>query len=235
MPARVLGEIASGDAGVVAGHSHHEHASYATLKPANFESTKKLRPESVEEHPPPESRDTSGYISTRWASERYPEKISDKCDPPICIHRPFSITEVGQSASRRTDLQPDVHSTTHKRPTPYPKSAPGMGDLISSRQRRRQWRYSTSFTRATRGQETVPLAELGAILERETGCESGLLRMDDWVTRAESQGMTVLRERPSFHATGKPKLVHLKSKAHSRYRQTTSMDVRVINWPRARY
>lgn len=42
------------------------------------------------------------------------------------------------------------------------------------------------------GEEIVPLTDLKATLERDTGCEFEVLGMDEWATRAESKGMSVL-------------------------------------------
>ncbi|KDN70032.1 putative polyketide synthase [Colletotrichum sublineola] len=201
--------------------------SYETLKLANFESTKELvrlslprrvsfhyissasivqltgkeiwGPDSVKEYPPVKSRNTSGYIAAKWASERYLEKISDKCDLPIWIHRPSSIKGAGQKAgdlvsnlmyySQETKSIPDVNAWN------------GWLDLITVEKAAMEvvdevykdysWPGGVTYSYQS-GQDIIPLTELRATLEREAGCVFEVLNMDDWATRAELKGMSVL-------------------------------------------
>ncbi|KAK2003782.1 putative polyketide synthetase [Colletotrichum falcatum] len=201
--------------------------SYATLKAANFESTKELvrlslprrlsfhyissasvvqltgqetwGAESVKEYPPLQSRNASGYIAAKWASERYLEKISDECDLPIWIHRPSSIKGAGRPAG---DLVSSlIHYSHETKSVPDVSAWSGWLDFVAVETAAMEvvdevykdysWPGGVAYSYQS-GQEIVPLTELRATLEREAGCEFEVLKMDDWATRAESKGMSVL-------------------------------------------
>ncbi|KAK2051856.1 putative polyketide synthetase [Colletotrichum caudatum] len=201
--------------------------SYATLKPANFESTKELvrlslprrvsfhyissasivqltgqetwGPESVKEYPPFENRNASGYIATKWASERYLEKISDKCDLPIWIHRPSSIKGAGQPVG---DLISNLmYYSQQTKSIPNVSSWNGWLDFITVETAAMEvvdevykdylWPGRVVYSYQS-GEEIVPLTDLKVTLEREAGCEFEVLNMDEWTDRAESKGMSVL-------------------------------------------
>ncbi|KAF4824807.1 Polyketide synthase-nonribosomal peptide synthetase [Colletotrichum siamense] len=201
--------------------------SYATLKPVNFETTKNLvrlslprrvsfhyissasivqltgqetwGAESVKPYPPLASRNMSGYIATKWASERYLEKISDQCDLPIWIHRPSSIKGTGAPAG---DLISNLlHYSRDIKAMPDVSSWNGWLDFITVEGAAMQvvdevykdysWPGRVAYLYES-GEEIVPLTDLKATLERDTGCEFEVLAMDEWATRAESKGMSVL-------------------------------------------
>ncbi|GJC80299.1 polyketide synthase-nonribosomal peptide synthetase [Colletotrichum liriopes] len=201
--------------------------SYATLKPVNFETTKTLvrlsfprrvsfhyissasivqltgqetwGPESVKPYPPLASRNMSGYIATKWASERYLEKISDQCDLPIWIHRPSSIKGAGAPAG---DLISNLlHYSRDIKAMADVSSWNGWLDFITVEAAAMQvvdevykdysWPGRVAYLYES-GEEIVPLTDLRATLEREAGCEFEVLAMDEWATRAESKGMSVL-------------------------------------------
>ncbi|KAH9228729.1 hypothetical protein K456DRAFT_1846055 [Colletotrichum gloeosporioides 23] len=201
--------------------------SYATLKPVNFETTKKLvrlslprrvsfhyissasivqltgqetwGAESVKPYPPLASRNMSGYIATKWASERYLEKISDQCDLPIWIHRPSSIKGAGAPAG---DLISNLlHYSRDIKAMPDVSSWNGWLDFITVEGAAMQvvdevykdysWPGRVAYLYES-GEEIVPLTDLKATLEHDTGCEFEVLAMDEWATRSESKGMSVL-------------------------------------------
>ncbi|KAJ0385182.1 hypothetical protein COL922a_006852 [Colletotrichum nupharicola] len=201
--------------------------SYATLKPVNFETTKKLvrlslprrvsfhyissasivqltgqetwGAESVKPYPPLASRNMSGYIATKWASERYLEKISDQCDLPIWIHRPSSIKGAGAPAG---DLISNLlHYSRDIKAMPDVSSWNGWLDFITVEgaamhvvdevYKDYSWPGRVAYLYES-GEEIVPLTDLKATLEHDTGCEFEVLAMDEWATRSESKGMSVL-------------------------------------------
>ncbi|TLD18611.1 hypothetical protein PspLS_10350 [Pyricularia sp. CBS 133598] len=206
--------------------------TYATLKPANFDSTKQLVRlclprrisfhyissasivqltqkevwglESVQDYPPISSRNASGYVASKWASERYLEKISDKCDLPIWIHRPSSIknTEAAAAGQPGGDLISNLmHYSRELKSIPEVCSWNGWLDFVTVETTASEivdevykdfsWPGHVCYLYQS-GDEIIPLADLGSTLQREAGCDFEVLKMDEWVARAQAKGMNEL-------------------------------------------
>ncbi len=103
--------------------------SYQSLKLANLQSTKELiemnstRPipihyistagigiytgedsfyeTSASRYPPPENA-FDGYAASKWASERYLERVHSRTGWPVWIHRPSSVVRPGETTKCRS-------------------------------------------------------------------------------------------------------------------------------------
>ncbi|KAL0941609.1 hybrid NRPS/NKS cluster containing protein [Colletotrichum truncatum] len=200
--------------------------SYATLKPVNVDSTKELvrlslpnqisfhyissasvvqltgqerwDQQSVKEYPPSASN-VDGYIATKWACERYLEKISDQCTLPIWIHRPSSIS--GTEAPTLDLMSNLLRFARRTKAIPDTSAWKGSLDFISVERAAMQivdevyedysWPGNVRYLYES-GEEIFPLANLRDILGRETGSKIEELPMEQWIAQAEAQGMSPL-------------------------------------------
>ncbi|KAF9886948.1 hypothetical protein FE257_010689 [Aspergillus nanangensis] len=201
--------------------------TYHTLKLANVDSTKELvrlciphrlsfhyistasvthlsgqdifHQESVSGFPPSSSPDTEGYIASKWASERYLEKVSDQCGLPIWIHRPSSITGDGAPA---TDLMTNLLQYSRAlKAIPNADKWAGSLDFISADRVAMHiadevyedcsWPGSVKYLYES-GEREIPLSDLQGVLERETGDVFEKVDMHEWVSRAEDVGLHAL-------------------------------------------
>ncbi|KAI6472412.1 putative Hybrid PKS-NRPS biosynthetic cluster [Pyricularia oryzae] len=233
MPSRELADIFSEAHAVI--HNGADVSfmkTYATLKPANFESTKQLVRlclprrisfhyvssasivqltqkdtwglESVQDYPPIASRNATGYVATKWASERYLEKVSDQCDLPIWIHRPSSIKNPEAAAAGRpgADLISNLmHYSRELRCIPevcawngwldFVAVETAASEIVDEVYRDFSWPGHVCYLYQS-GDDIIPLADLRSTLQREAGCEFEVLKMDEWVARAQAKGMSEL-------------------------------------------
>nr|CAG28798.1 putative polyketide synthase/peptide synthetase [Pyricularia grisea] len=233
MPSRELADIFSEAHAVI--HNGADVSfmkTYATLKPANFESTKQLVRlclprrisfhyvssasivqltqkdtwglESVQDYPPIASRNATGYVATKWASERYLEKVSDQCDLPIWIHRPSSIKNPEAAAAGRpgADLISNLmHYSRELRCIPevcawngwldFVAVETAASEIVDEVYRDFSWPGHVCYLYQS-GDEIIPLPDLRSTLQREAGCEFEVLKMDEWVARAQAKGMSEL-------------------------------------------
>ncbi|KAL5355551.1 hypothetical protein BJX96DRAFT_170776 [Aspergillus floccosus] len=198
--------------------------SYQSLKPANLDATKELvrmcvpyrlsfhyistasvthltgreffDQESVSSFPPPPSAAEAGYIASKWASERYLEKVGDQCGLPVWIHRPSSITGDGAPA---TDLMSNLLQYSRSmKAIPTTENWSGVLDFISADRVAMQiadevyedcsWPGSVKYLYES-GEREIPLSDLKGVLERESDEEFEMLAMEGWVSRAEDLGL----------------------------------------------
>ena len=196
--------------------------TYRSLKPTNLEATKELvrlsiphqlsfhyistasvthlagqadfEEASVSAFPPPNTNE--GYIATKWASERYLERVSDQCMLPIWIHRPSSV--MGEGASE-TDLMSNLLRYSRSlKAVPDTDAWKGWLDFISVDRVAMQiadevyedcpWPGGIKYLFES-GDREIPLSDLKAVLEREKGMVFEKLTVEDWVTRAQAEGL----------------------------------------------
>nr|AFI23580.1 PKS-NRPS hybrid [Colletotrichum higginsianum] len=199
--------------------------TYETLKPINVDATKELvrlsltnqlsfhyvstasivqvtgkeswAPLSVKDYPPPST--ANGYLATKWASERYLEKVADQYDLRVWIHRPSSITGDGAPAE---DLVSNLLKYAEK-----VKAVPDMGlwkgwlDFVSDETTAMQivdevyedcsWPGHVRYFYQS-GEEMIPLSNLRGFLGNKIGGNVDVLPMNDWLTIAERQGMNAM-------------------------------------------
>ena len=157
---------------------------------------------SVGLYPPPTSPSdlqtkVGGYLATKWASERYLDKVSDRCELPIWIHRPSSITGDGAS---ETDLMSNL--LTYSRTTglvPDTSSWHGWVDMISVERVAMEiadqvyedysWPGNVKYLFES-GEQEIRLSDIKGVLERENGGRSvETVMMEEWVSHAEEKGL----------------------------------------------
>ncbi|KAJ5516813.1 polyketide synthase/peptide synthetase [Penicillium freii] len=198
--------------------------SYRSLKAANFEATSELiqlalgrhipfhfvstagvtffsqravfGEESVSSYPPP-ADGLDGYTSSKWASERYLEKIHDCFGLPIRIYRPSSISH--EDATETLELMPNLLRLSRKlQAVPVSPQLRGslnvvaletvvggiMNELRLSPESKPQLKYANLI-----GSSDIPFSELKEYIERETGVEAKVLPPAEWAKRAERLGL----------------------------------------------
>ncbi|KAJ5740883.1 Acetyl-CoA synthetase-like protein [Penicillium malachiteum] len=185
--------------------------SYRSLKPANFEATSKLiqlalgrhipfhfvstagvtffsqravfGEESVSSYLPP-TDGLDGYTSSKWASERYLEKIHDRFGLPITIYRPSSISH--EDATETLELMPNLLRLSRMlQAVPVSPQLRGslnivaLDTVVDGIMNGVHFSPSTSepqlkYTNLTGGSD-IPFSELKEYIERETGVEAQVL------------------------------------------------------------
>ncbi|RDL33251.1 putative hybrid nrps pks [Venustampulla echinocandica] len=179
---------------------------------------------SVGSYSPPSSSEllngNSGYLATKWASERYLEKISDRCELPIWIHRPSSITGDGAS---EVDLMTNLlHYSRTIKAVPDTSLWRGYIDLVSVGRvamdianqvyEDYSWPGNVKYLYES-GEQEILLSDIRGVLERATGgSKIETVRMEEWVSRAEEKGLNPLLGEYLRHIDGTPfvfpRLVH---------------------------
>ncbi|KAI0869277.1 putative hybrid NRPS/PKS enzyme [Hypoxylon argillaceum] len=198
--------------------------SYKSLKPTNLEATKELvrlsvphqlsfhyistasvthltgqesfERSSVSAYPPAPGE---GYIATKWASERYLEKVSDQCELPIWIHRPSSITGDGAPS---TDLMTNLLTYSRLlKAVPDTNLWRGWLDFVAVKRVAMQiadevyedysWPGNVKYLYES-GDQEIPISDLKGVLEREQGAVFETLALGEWVKRALEKGLSPL-------------------------------------------
>lgn len=198
--------------------------SYHSLKAANFEATSKLiqlalgrhipfhfastagvtffsqravfGDESVSSYLPP-ADGPDGYTSSKWASERYLEKIHDRSGLSNTIYWPSSISH--EDATETLELMPNLLRLS--RMLQAVPVSPQLRDRLnivaldtavdgimnelhlSPSISKPQLKYAHLF-----GGSGIPSSELKKYIERETEFEAQVLPPAEWAKRAEDLG-----------------------------------------------
>ncbi|KAI1800660.1 putative hybrid NRPS/PKS enzyme [Daldinia bambusicola] len=178
----------------------------STAAVTNLTGEQSFEQRSVGIFPPPSSPSelqlkVGGYVATKWASERYLDKVSDRCELPIWIHRPSSITGDG---APETDLMSNMFK--YSRATglvPDTKSWSGWIDMISVESVAMQiadqvyedysWPGNVKYLYES-GEQEVLISDMKGVLEREgsNGLKVKTAPMDEWVSRAVEKGLNPL-------------------------------------------
>ncbi|KAI5928470.1 PKS-NRPS hybrid [Camillea tinctor] len=195
--------------------------SYQSLKPANLSATKELVrfsiPYGISFHYISTASVThltgqdifeqasvstylpsleDGYVATKWASERYLEKVSDQCELPIWIHRPSSIT--GDGAPKLDLMTNLLHYSRNMRAIPNTSLWRGWLDFVSVDAVAMQisdevyedysWPGNVKYLYES-GDQEISLSDLKGVLERETGTRFETISLEEWVSRAQEHGL----------------------------------------------
>ncbi|KAI1478194.1 putative hybrid NRPS/PKS enzyme [Daldinia eschscholtzii] len=178
----------------------------STAAVANLSGEQTFEQRSVGIFPPPSSpselqEKVGGYVATKWASERYLDKVSDRCELPIWIHRPSSVTGEG---APETDLMSNM--ITYSRATglvPDTSSWSGWIDMISVENVAMQisdqvyedysWPGNVKYLFES-GEQEILISDMKGVLERENsnGSKIKTVSMEEWVSRAQEKGMNPL-------------------------------------------
>lgn len=167
--------------------------------------------ESAAHYPPP-SDAFDGYSATKWASERYLEKIHQHSDGkwPIWIHRPTSVqrsaSSLGASTSRADINNLDVVSNLLKyckltKAVPVSPNLRGfinltrLDDMVASMMAEihvtihQNQEYCPVRYLHERGDIDIPFDDIKSFIDAETGHDAEELAIDEWARRAAKQGM----------------------------------------------
>ena len=160
---------------------------------------------SVADTPPP-TDGSDGYAATKWASERYLERVNESYGLPICIHRPSGITRssglLGEDATEMELLQNLFKYSRLLRATPAIENLKGALDLVSVESVAKgvvgmalEMRPSSYGTRVTyvhqSGEFRLPIEGLKSFLEAETGEKFETLEIREWTDRAMEVGLNI--------------------------------------------
>ena len=160
---------------------------------------------SVADTPPP-TDGSDGYTATKWASERYLERVNESFGLPICIHRPSSITRssslLGEDATEMELLQNLLKYSRLMRATPASEKLKGALDLVSVESvakgivdmalEMRSPFYGTKVTYVHQtGDFCLPIEGMKSFLEAETGERFETLDIREWADRAVEVGLNV--------------------------------------------
>lgn len=205
--------------------------SYETLRPANVESTKELvklsLPRRIPLHyistagvalfsvretfeevtassTPPPTDGSDGYTASKWASERYLERVNEQYHQPIWIHRPSSIVrpldQTNKGGAPGLDLLQNLLKYSRMmKAVPVSKNLRGALDLISvehvtegiveeALENCPEAEGMVRYTHQT-GDVDLPISGMKEFLERETGGVIETLPIGEWALKAEAVGL----------------------------------------------
>ncbi|CAI7584332.1 unnamed protein product [Penicillium glandicola] len=170
---------------------------YLTTKGKYIMTPSHLRRESMSSYLPP-ANGLNGYTSSKWASERYLEKIHDRFGLPITIYRPSSISH--EDATETLELIPNlIYLSRMLQAVPVSSQLRGslnivaldtvvdgiMNELhLSLSALKPQLKYTNLI-----GGSDIPFSGLKEYIKRETGVEAQVLLPAEWVKRAENLGL----------------------------------------------
>lgn len=198
--------------------------TFQTLRRANLESTKELvkmsLPRRIPFHyistagvalfsgketfgetsaapyPPPKDG-SDGYTASKWSSERYLEKVNERFQLPVRIHRPSSI--VREQISELDIVQNLLKFSRLMNAVPESPNLQGTLDLVSldtvangvvQELRRQAWSSPILYLNHT-GDVQVPLSGLKAFLDKEYDQDLATLPVSQWTATARSLGLHV--------------------------------------------
>ena len=151
----------------------------------------------------PPTDGSEGYTASKWASERYLERIYASFSTPVSIHRPSSITRssslLGEDATEMELLQNLLKYSRLMKAVPNPEKLVGSLDFVTvenvangimdcvlngvSRQGE-----GVEYVHQT-GDFCLPLSDMRTFLENETNAVFEALEIGVWAERAESRGL----------------------------------------------
>lgn len=152
----------------------------------------------------PPSDGVDGYTASKWASERYLENLNEQFNLPVWIHRPSSITRssslLGEDAMEMELLQNLLKYSRMMKAVPSSEKLVGTLDLVSAENVAKGivGRVMGAKVSATApavvyvhqtGDLCLPLSDMRAFLETETGAEFDTLAIGKWVERALALGL----------------------------------------------
>ncbi|KAA6407229.1 MAG: hypothetical protein FRX48_09031 [Lasallia pustulata] len=205
--------------------------SYQTLRSANVQSTKELvklcLPRRIPLHyistagvalfavreifeevtarsTPPPTDGSDGYTASKWASERYLERVNEQYGQPVWIHRPSSIVRPPDQTNRGAGPVLDLLQNLLKysrvmKAVPVSENLRGALDLISVEhvsegvveevmQNCPDAERMVRYTHQT-GDLDLPISGMKDFLERETGEVIETLPIGAWALKAEAAGL----------------------------------------------
>ena len=207
--------------------------TYQTLRSANLESTKELVRLALARKVPihyvstagvamftpresfgevsvastlPPSDGLDGYTASKWASERYLEKVNEQFNLPVWIHRPSSITRssslLGEDAMEMELLQNLLKYSRIMKAVPSSDKLVGTLDLVSAEKvakgivgRAMRAEEVSATTPAAvvyvhqTGDFRLPISDMRAFLETETDAVFDTLGIGEWAERAVALGL----------------------------------------------
>ncbi|KAK5996028.1 Polyketide synthase-nonribosomal peptide synthetase phmA [Cladobotryum mycophilum] len=154
---------------------------------------------SVASFEPP--RDGSdGYTASKWASERFLERVSEKFSIPIWIHRPSSIT--GEDAPALDLMTNMLGFSKQLRLAPTSPAWRGTldfvdveqvaGDIIEEVKNDSAYPDGLVKYMYQSGDLEIAVDDMKGSLEQETGETFQTVSLEEWARRAEAEGMDAL-------------------------------------------
>jgi len=152
--------------------------------------------ESVAAFTPPDDG-TNGYVASKWASERYLEKVNNKLGLPVWIHRPSNIT--GDGAPPMDIMQNVMKYSRILRAVPDLTGWTGFLDFVNVQTVAKSIADHVILHKRSRlqgveyvhhcGDSVVPLTDIKEFFTKTTGYEFRMLPMREWVKNAQKNGM----------------------------------------------
>ena len=143
---------------------------------------------------PPPADAFDGYTASKWASERYLEKLNQHCGWPVWIHRPSSVRR--QDIPELDLMQNILRYSRLMQAVPVSRNLRGVIDLVSletvvditMRELHSDSPGHVRFLHHT-GDVELPLDDIKSFLDRESAGNVVELSIDEWARRAGSHGL----------------------------------------------
>ena len=177
----------------------------STAGVAMFTHRKTFPEISVADTPPP-TDGSEGYTASKWASERYLERVNEHFGVPVTIHRPSSITRssslLGEDATDMELLQNLLKYSRIMKAVPNTAKLVGALDLVSVENVAAGIVGSVTGASSSSavipsnvqylhqtGDLCLPISDMKSFLESETDAVFEVLAMGVWAQRAEGLGL----------------------------------------------
>ena len=152
---------------------------------------------------PPSVDGSDGYVASKWASERFLEKMNEHCHLPVWIHRPASI--IGEDAPSMDIMNNTLRFSRRMKAVPSMTGWSGYFDFIAvdsvatgiveatlaPAHREYAGKAQPSYIHHS-GETVIPISGLRDYLEKEEGRGYAVLSMNDWVKAATQLGLNEL-------------------------------------------
>lgn len=196
----------------------------STASVLQFSQLESFGAESAAAYPPPTTGTIDGYSASKWASERFLERLYEVSGGswPVWIHRPTSVQRPADDKDTSGDVQSlDLISNLLRyckaaNCVPASPNLIGVLNLVPLERVVESVIYEMSVAAATGsgvrfvndvGDMDIPLDNIKGYIDSQTGSSAEVLPLDQWARRAGDAGMNSILVAFFENMVGMPPMV----------------------------